>query len=90
MIKRYNFIASLHFKYVVNIVKQFAYSLKKNKYLKKNKMATENLKSFLEKIKGITLFKRIFKWGETLKDLIIVVSEFEDIQRITNKLAPRS
>ena len=53
-------------------------------------MATENLKSFLEKIKDLTLFKRIFKWGETLKDLIIVVSEFEDIQRITNKLAPRS
>ena len=45
-------------------------------------MATENLKSFLEKIKGITLFKRIFKWGETLKDLIIVVSEFDRINAV--------
>ena len=26
-------------------------------------MATENLKSFLEKIKDLTLFKRIFKWS---------------------------
>jgi hypothetical protein len=43
----------------------------------------ENLKALFEKIKNISFFERIFKWGAIIKLLILAISEFE---RLSNQL----
>ena len=47
----------------------------------------ENLKSFLDRIKNITFFERIFKWGAIMKLFIIALSEFDRFSMHANNQA---
>ena len=49
----------------------------------------DNLKSLLEKIKNISLFERIFKWGTIMKQFIIGLSEFDRFSFYINSQATK-
>jgi len=49
----------------------------------------DNLKSLLEKIKNISLFERIFKWGTIMKQFIIGLAEFDRFSFYINSQATK-